>query len=160
MYQGRGVFVIFVAITYPSMRRREFLKLSAAAAAAAAVSPALLSCAGGSGVGKRAGKGGKLSLRYYPYVVELQHTFTISGFSRDTTTIILVEISYDGVTGYGESALPPYMVGQTLETATAFLDKVDLSQFSDPFKTDAIYKRKTSHGQYHTFLDMLVQAKD
>lgn len=120
------------------MRRREFLKLSAAAAAAAAVSPALLSCAGGSGVGKRAGKGGKLSLRYYPYVVELQHTFTISGFSRDTTTVILVEISYDGVTGYGESALPPYMVGQTLETATAFLDKVDLSQFSDPFETDAI----------------------
>lgn len=28
------------------------------------------------------------------------------------------------------------------------------------FKTDAIYKRKTSHGQYHTFLDMLVQAKE
>ena len=120
------------------MRRREFLKLSAVAAAAAAVSPALISCAGGKSGARQIGKGGKLSLRYFPYVVELQHTFTISGFSRDTTTVILVEISYDGVTGYGESALPPYMTGQTLETATAFLDKVDLSQFSDPFETDAI----------------------
>lgn len=120
------------------MERRDFIKLTAATAAAAAISPALLSCASGAGTGKRAGKGGRLSLRYYPYVVELQHTFTISGFSRDTTTVILVEISYDGVTGYGESALPPYMSGQTLETASAFLDKVDLSQFSDPFETDAI----------------------
>ena len=118
------------------MERRDFIKLTAATAAAAAISPALLSCAGSAA--KRSGKGGRLSMRYYPYVVELQHTFTISGFSRDTTTVILVEISYDGVTGYGESALPPYMAGQTLKTASAFLDKVDLSQFSDPFETDAI----------------------
>ena len=52
--------------------------------------------------------------------------------------MLLVEIEYDGVTGYGEAALPPYMVGQTLETASAFLDKVDLSQFSDPFEMDEI----------------------
>ncbi len=120
------------------MERRDFIKLTAATAAAAAISPVLLSCASGAGTGKRGGKGGRLSMRYYPYVVELQHTFTISGFSRDTTTVLLVEISYDGVTGYGEAALPPYMSGQTLETASAFLDKVDLSQFSDPFEADAI----------------------
>lgn len=120
------------------MKRRDFIKLTAATAAVAAVSPSLLSCAGATGTGKRSGKGGRLSMRYYPYVVELQHTFTISGFSRDTTTVLLVEITYDGVTGYGEAALPPYMTGQTLETASAFLDRVDLSQFSDPFETDAI----------------------
>ena len=119
------------------MYRRDFIKVSAAAAAAAALSPALASC-GRLGSGRKVGKGGKLTMRYYPYVVELQHTFTISGFSRDTTTVLLVEIDYDGVTGYGEAALPPYMVGQTLETASAFLDKVDLSRFSDPFEMDGI----------------------
>ncbi|MBR6270000.1 MAG: dipeptide epimerase [Bacteroidales bacterium] len=120
------------------MYRRDFIKVSAAAAAAAALSPALASCGGFAGEKKRVGKGGPLKMSYYPYVVELQHTFTISGFSRDTTTVLLVEIEYDGVTGYGEAALPPYMVGQTLETASAFLDKVDLSQFSDPFEMDEI----------------------
>ena len=120
------------------MYRRDFIKVSAAAAAAAALSPALASCGGFAGGKKRVGKGGPLKMSYYPYVVELQHTFTISGFSRDTTTVLLVEIEYDGVTGYGEAALPPYMVGQTLETASAFLDKVDLSQFSDPFEMDEI----------------------
>ena len=65
------------------MYRRDFIKVSAAAAAAAALSPALASCGGFAGGKKRVGKGGPLKMSYYPYVVELQHTFTISGFSRD-----------------------------------------------------------------------------
>jgi len=83
-------------------------------------------------------KGGKLRMRFYPYTNEMAHTFTISGFSRNSTQIILIEITYEGVTGYGEAALPPYMAGQTLETATAFLQQVDLSRFDDPFMTDDI----------------------
>lgn len=118
------------------MNRRTFLKTSAAAAAAAAVSPVLGSC--GRPGGSLPGRKGGLQLRYYPYVVELAHTFTISGFSRDTTTVLLIEITYDGVTGYGEAALPPYMEGQTLESASRFLEKVDLSQFSNPFELDEI----------------------
>ena len=118
------------------MNRRTFLKTSAAAAAAAAVSPILGSC--GRTGGSLPGRKGGLQLRYYPYVVELAHTFTISGFSRDTTTVLLIEITYDGVTGYGEAALPPYMEGQTLESASRFLEKVDLSQFSNPFELDEI----------------------
>lgn len=118
------------------MNRRTFLKTSAAAAAAAAVSPVLGSC--GRTGGSLPGRKGGLQLRYYPYVVELAHTFTISGFSRDTTTVLLIEITYDGVTGYGEAALPPYMEGQTLESASRFLEKVDLSQFSNPFELDEI----------------------
>lgn len=120
------------------MDRRLFLKASAAASAVAALSPTLTSCMSSETHRTRYGKSGKLEMRYYPYVVELAHTFTISGFSRDTTTVLLIEISYDGVTGYGEAALPPYMAGQTLETASAFLDRVDLSQFSNPFELDDI----------------------
>lgn len=124
------------------MQRRNFLKAAAAITAAGAVQ----GCT--SGVGK-AGKGifinrmtgdgqARLQMKFRPYVVELRHTFTISGYSRDTTTVILIEVSYDGVTGYGEAALPPYMTGQNLETATAFLSKVNLGQFSNPFELDDI----------------------
>lgn len=120
------------------MNRRNFLKTSAAAAAAAAVSPVLGACTRPEGQARPAGKSGVLKLSYKPYVVELAHTFTISGFSRDTTTVLLTEVTYDGITGYGEAALPPYMAGQTLETASRFLDKVDLSRFSNPFELDDI----------------------
>lgn len=120
------------------MDRRNFIKTSAVAATAAAVSPALWSCTRPAGKTETVGKSGTLKLSYKPYTVELAHTFTISGYSRDTTTVLLTEITYDGVTGYGEAALPPYMAGQTLESASRFLDKVDLSRFSNPFELDEI----------------------
>ena len=118
--------------------RRGFLKTSAAIAALGAMPSIATSCLRPSGAPHPAAKGGKLQMRFYHRENELAHTFTISGFSRDVTQIILVEISYEGVTGYGEAALPPYMAGQTVETATAFLNKVDLSRFNDPFMTDDI----------------------
>lgn len=118
--------------------RRGFLKTSAAIAALGAMPSIATSCLRPSGTPHPAAKGGKLQMRFYHRENELAHTFTISGFSRDVTQIILVEISYEGVTGYGEAALPPYMAGQTVETATAFLNKVDLSRFDDPFMTDDI----------------------
>lgn len=118
------------------LSRRSFLKSAAAAAAVGAV-PVL-----GTGCSSRPvcppPPGGRLSMRFYPHDNELAHTFTISGFSRDVTHAVLVEISYEGVTGYGEAALPPYMTGQTVETASDFLRKVDLSRFNDPFMTDDI----------------------
>ena len=118
--------------------RRGFLKTSAAIAALGAMPSVATSCLRPSGTPVVAGKGGKLTLKFYPHENILAHTFTISGFSRNTTKLILIEISYDGVTGYGEADLPPYMIGQTMETATAFLQKVDLSRFDDPFMTDDI----------------------
>ncbi len=118
--------------------RRGFLKTSAAIAALGAMPSIATSCLRPTGTPHPAAKGGKLQMRFYHRENELAHTFTISGFSRDVTQIILVEISYEGVTGYGEAALPPYMAGQTVETATAFLNKVDLSRFDDPFMTDDI----------------------
>ena len=48
-----------------------------------------------------------------------------------------VEIAYDGFTGYGEASMPPYL-GQSVESVCAFLQKVDLGQFSDPFQLEDI----------------------
>ena len=114
--------------------RRGFLKTSAAMASVATLPSIITSC----GKTRTVPKCGKMRLKYTPYLNELAHTFTISGFSRNTTPTILVEIHYEGYVGYGESALPPYMTGQTVETASQFFEQVDLSQFSSPFLIDDI----------------------
>lgn len=73
----------------------------------------------------------KIKLSWTPYDLQLKHTFTISGFSRKTTPVVLTRIEYDGLIGYGEASLPPYL-GETQASVIEFLQKVDLSHFSDP----------------------------
>ena len=79
----------------------------------------------------------RMQLRYYPYELQLQHTFTVSSYSRNTTPDVQVEIAYQGFTGYGEASMPPYL-GQSVDSVTAFLEKVDLAKFDDPFCLDDI----------------------
>lgn len=79
----------------------------------------------------------RISLSFRPYTLELKHQFTVATYSRATTPIVLVELSYEGITGYGEAAMPPYL-GETHESAINFLTKLDLSSFNDPLKIDSI----------------------
>jgi len=80
---------------------------------------------------------GKFTLRYRPYTLTLKHVFTVASASRSTTPVVLTELEFDGVTGYGEASMPPYL-GESHETVLAFLDKVDLSRFDDPFLAEDI----------------------
>ena len=114
------------------MDRREFIGASLTAAAAAGLS----ACGIPSGRELKS-TGGKMSLRYYPYELQLAHTFTVSSYSRKTTPDVQVEIEYDGLIGFGEASMPPYL-GHTVESVCAFLSKVDLSQFSSPFLLEDI----------------------
>jgi L-alanine-DL-glutamate epimerase-like enolase superfamily enzyme len=50
---------------------------------------------------------------------------------------MLTEIEYEGIKGYGEASMPPYL-GESQETATTFLSKVNLEQFNDPFEMEKI----------------------
>src|SRR5690606_28114151 len=77
---------------------------------------------------------GKFILRYRPYTLELRHVFTLAAGSRNTTPVVLTELEYDGVVGYGEASMPPYL-GESHESVLAFLDRVDLSGFNNPFET-------------------------
>lgn len=79
----------------------------------------------------------KLEMKFFPYELKLRHVFTVATYSRTTTPDVQVEITYDGVTGYGEASMPQYL-GQTVQSVTAFLQKVDLSQFNDPFQLEDI----------------------
>lgn len=82
-------------------------------------------------------KGTKMKLTFKPYTLELKHTFTVAVSSRTTTPVMLTEIEYDGIIGYGEASMPPYL-GESQETASKFLSKVNLEQFDDPFELENI----------------------
>ena len=78
-----------------------------------------------------------MQLRFQPYTLELRHAFGLASGSRTTTPAMLVEIERDGLIGYGEAAMPPYL-GESQETAAAFFRRVDLGQFPDPFQLEEI----------------------
>ena len=123
------------------MKRRDFLKTAAVIGAAGLGSKALSGC---STTGRperfnfnRLGKGDGLRLSFEPYELQLRHTFTVSSYSRKTTPGVQIRIDYEGFTGYGEASMPPYL-GQSVETVTKFLSRVDLQQFKDPLQMDNI----------------------
>jgi L-alanine-DL-glutamate epimerase-like enolase superfamily enzyme len=114
--------------------RRDFLKSTSLLAGSTLVlgaSPLLVSAS------QEFGGKGKLKLRFKPYTLNLNHVFTLSTSSRSTTPVVLTEIEYDGIIGYGEASMPPYL-GESHETVLKFLSKVDLSAFDDPFEMENI----------------------
>ncbi len=78
-----------------------------------------------------------MQLSYRPYPLQLTHTFTVATCSRTTTPDVLVELEHDGLVGYGEASMPPYL-GESIESVCHFLSRVDLSSFNDPMQTDEI----------------------
>ena len=77
-------------------------------------------------------KTGKLKLSFFPYELKLRHAFNLARYSRTTTPDVQVKLEYEGITGYGEASMPPYL-GESVESVTTFLNKLDLEQFKDPF---------------------------
>ena len=78
-----------------------------------------------------------MELTFQPFELELKHPFTIAKFSRTSTPLMLLQIKHEGYTGYGEASMVPYM-GESHQSATEFLNKVDVAQFKYPFDFAAI----------------------
>ena len=78
-----------------------------------------------------------MELTYQPFELQLKHAFTIAKFSRTSTPVMLVQIKHEGFTGYGEASMVPYM-GESHETATDFLSKVNMGRFNYPIDFAAI----------------------
>ncbi len=116
--------------------RRDFIKSSALAGGALAVPGALQRQEARPPRRPRAPRA-RMTLRWRPFTAQLRHVFTIAVSSRSTTPDVLTEIEYDGVVGYGEASMPPYL-GETQESCIAFLSKVDLSRYSNPFELETI----------------------
>ncbi|MXV14200.1 dipeptide epimerase [Hufsiella ginkgonis] len=85
-----------------------------------------------------------MKLSFSPFELELKYPFTISRFSRTSTPIMLVKLSHEGCTGLGEASMVPYM-GENMETATGFLNKIDLSAIKYPF----------DHAEINAYLDSI-----
>ena len=105
--------------------RREFLKTAAFAAlgsgmaingvlASERVAPALFNI-------NKSGVVPRMKLRFFPYELKLRHVFTVAAYSRTTTPDVQVEIEYDGIIGYGEASMPPYLQLHSGHNA-AFID--------------------------------------
>jgi L-alanine-DL-glutamate epimerase-like enolase superfamily enzyme len=58
-------------------------------------------------------------LRWSPYTLELHQPFTTATQSRTATPAMLLEVEHDGLVGYGEASMPPYL-GESEASATAF----------------------------------------
>ena len=137
------------------MKRREFLKDAAVVAAGAAVTACGLkdlrrkqepaSAEADSLAAAEARKprpyqglpGSRLALSWEPYELQLQHTFSVSGSSRNSTPGVQVRLEYDGFVGYGEASMPPYL-GHTVASVQNFLSRLRLDRFSDPFQLEEI----------------------
>jgi L-alanine-DL-glutamate epimerase-like enolase superfamily enzyme len=88
-----------------------------------------------------------LKLSFEPYNLQLKHVFTLAGSSRSTTPVMLTRLEFEGITGYGEASMPPYL-GESQESAARFLSALNLQQFTDPFRMDEIleYVDQTAPG--------------
>lgn len=81
----------------------------------------------------------KLKLSFKSYTIKLKHTFAVSSSIRNITPSVQTELKYEGITGYGEASLPPYLT-ETQESVIHFLSKINLSEFDDPYKIEEILK--------------------
>lgn len=126
------------------MNRRNFLKTSALGLAIAA-SPVSLSAL--DEPTRRATRSGRLNLSFEPYELKLRHSFNLARSQRTTTPGVQVQIEYDGIVGYGEASMPPYL-GENVESVCKFLNSLDLGQFTDPFAMEEI----------HEYLDSVADA--
>jgi L-alanine-DL-glutamate epimerase-like enolase superfamily enzyme len=117
--------------------RRNFLKYSGLAAGSLIIPYPVSATEKEPVIKKKPGKPASMKLRFRPYDLQLKHVFTIANSSRTTTAVMLTEIEYDGLIGYGEASMPPYL-GESHKSATEFLLKVDLSSFNDPFELEDI----------------------
>lgn len=123
------------------MDRRKFLR-NAALGAAIVASPISFSAFGNAT--KKTSKIGRMKLSFEPYELKLRHSFNLAKYSRTTTPDVQVKLELDGIVGYGEASMPPYL-GESVDSVTSFLSKLDLSQFNDPFRIEDI----------HEYMDMI-----
>jgi len=129
--------------------RRKFINDCSLIAGASGFSYLTFGKPGWSENGSKTHRKSGIILRFKPYELHLKHVFTLASGSRSTTPVMLTEIEFDGIVGYGEASMPPYL-GESHATADLFLSKVDLTGFKTPFLIEDIlaYVERIAPGNY------------
>jgi L-alanine-DL-glutamate epimerase-like enolase superfamily enzyme len=84
-----------------------------------------------------------MRLSFNPFDLSFKHPFTVSGFSRTSTPIVMIQLEHEGKIGYGEATMPPYL-GETQESVGAFLQNIDLHSFNDQLDIESILEHVDS----------------
>jgi L-alanine-DL-glutamate epimerase-like enolase superfamily enzyme len=86
-----------------------------------------------------------MRLRASTAELELAETFSISRGSRDTETVVQVELEHDGEVGRGEGAPIDYL-GESADSARDFIEREGTEAVGDdPFELEAIGERLSEH---------------
>lgn len=100
-----------------------------------------------------------MKISSYPFELRFRHPFKIAAGSRTFTPVVYVEIEHDGVTGYGEAALPPYLP-ETIESVMTFFNRIDPAAMVSPVSPiqafDYINSRGPSNFAAKAALDMAI----
>lgn len=63
---------------------------------------------------------------FYPYQLKFRFPFAIAHGTRTHTEVVYLKVEYQGLTGWGEAALPPYL-NETPHTVMQFLNRYSLA---------------------------------
>ncbi len=85
-----------------------------------------------------------MELHHRAATLRLAEPFTISRETSEAAEVVWVEIRADGVSGYGEAA-PAERYGETVASASAFLDEVGGELGDDPFALEEVHDRLAAH---------------
>jgi L-alanine-DL-glutamate epimerase-like enolase superfamily enzyme len=82
-----------------------------------------------------------MKLRFEPHTLFFIHPFKIAHGTRSSTPVVLTQIEGEGITGYGEASMPPYL-GEDHTTVIAFLRKAAsfLETVSIPFDISTLVR--------------------
>ena len=80
-----------------------------------------------------------IKISYAPYALQFKHPFGLAYGTRTTTEVVYVKIECDGLIGYGEAAMPPYL-GETQNSVIAFLQLANnvLQEYKLPFSIEEV----------------------
>jgi L-alanine-DL-glutamate epimerase-like enolase superfamily enzyme len=78
-----------------------------------------------------------MKLSWKQYNLHLRHAFRISRGVETVDPVMILMLEHDGIVGYGEASPSP-RYNETIETIDAFLRRINLSHFADPFLSEEI----------------------
>lgn len=80
-------------------------------------------------------------LTYFPQTLYFKYPFKIAHGVRSSTPVVIIKLEYEGIVGYGEASMPPYL-GESHETVISFLEKAKpvLADLSIPFDMEEVLR--------------------
>ena len=86
-----------------------------------------------------------MQINFTPYSLTFRYPFKIAAGVRTNTPAVYVRLSHDGINGYGEATLPPYL-HETQQSVIAFIES---------FRKQFVFKNEIENNlnQLHTHAD-------